>query len=162
MKKLMSLTLAALMLMSLLTGCGGKKEEETADVDLQAFFEELQGAYEYWDDTYLVDIESEMLESYYPGLSEIETEQFIAKAAMMSAVVNEVVFMQCKTEEDAAKAAGILQERVDTQAEGGAWYPESMEAWGKAAVIQHGTYVAMIASAEQQSDAEERFNALFA
>ena len=37
-----------------------------------------------------------------------------------------------------------------------------MEAWGKAAVIQHGTYVAMIASAEQQSDAEERFNALFA
>ena len=81
---------------------------------------------------------------------------------MMSSVVNEVVFLQCKTEEDAAKAAAILQDRVDTQAEGGAWYPESMEAWSKGSVIQQGTYLAMIASAEHQNDVEERFNALFA
>ena len=151
-----------LMLLGLLTACGGSKKEEVRNVDLQAFYKELQDSYEYWRDDYLVDIEGEMLESYYPGLADIETEQFVAKMPMMSSVVNEVVFLQCKTEEDAAKAAAILQDRVDTQAEGGAWYPESMEAWGKGAVIQQGTYVAMIASAEHQNDVEERFNALFA
>ena len=162
MKRLMTLALAALMLLGLLTACGGSKKEEVRNVDLQAFYKELQDSYEYWSDDYLVDIEGEMLESYYPGLADIETEQFVAKMPMMSSVVNEVVFLQCKTEEDAAKAAAILQDRVDTQAEGGAWYPESMEAWSKGSVIQQGTYVAMIASAEHQNDVEERFNALFA
>ena len=81
---------------------------------------------------------------------------------MMSSVVNEVVFAQCKSEDDAASAAEILQSRADAQAEGGAWYPESMEAWGKAKVIQNGTYVAMIASAEHQTEIEDAFNALFA
>ena len=162
MKRLMTLALAALMLLGLLTACGGSKKEEVRNVDLQAFYKELQDSYEYWSDDYLVDIEGEMLESYYPGLADIETEQFVAKMPMMSSVVNEVVFLQCKTEEDAASAAAILQDRVDTQAEGGAWYPESMEAWSRGSVIQQGTYVAMIASAEHQSDIEERFNALFA
>ena len=44
-------------------------------------------------------------------------------------MVNEIVLAECGTEEDAATAASILQDRVDAQAEGGAWYPESMETW---------------------------------
>ncbi len=107
-------------------------------------------------------VEGELLESYYPGLADVATEQLIVKAPMMSSVVNEVVFAQCKSEDDAASAAEILQSRADAQAEGGAWYPESMEAWGKAKVIQNGTYVAMIASAEHQTEIEDAFNALFA
>ena len=80
---------------------------------------------------------------------------------MMSGVVNEMVLMQCENEEDAGKAAAILQERIDTQAEGGAWYPESMEAWSRGIVIQQGTYVAMIASAEHQDEIVEAFNQKF-
>ena len=161
MKRLMTLALAALMLLGLLTACGGSKKEEVRNVDLQAFYKELQDSYEYWSDDYLVDIEGEMLESYYPGISDISTKQFLAKAPMMSGVVNEMVLMQCENEEDAGKAAAILQERIDTQAEGGAWYPESMEAWGNGQVIQHGTYVAMIASAQFQQTWADGFNALF-
>ena len=67
-----------------------------------------------------------------------------------------------KAATDAGAAAAILQTRVDSQAEGGAWYPESMEAWGKAQVIQRGTYVAMIASASYQQEMADAFNALFA
>ena len=103
-----------------------------------------------------------MLDNYYPGLSEITTKQFLAKAPMMSGVVNEVVLMQCENEDDAAKAVTILQQRITDQAEGGAWYPESMEAWSRGQVIQHSTYVAMIASAEFQSTWADDFNALFA
>lgn len=161
MKRLMKLMLTALALMGLLTGCGADKEDQPARVDLAEFYAELEDDCD-WGDGYMADIEGEMLESYYPGLAGIETEQLIARMPLMSAVVNEVVFLQCKSEEDAAAAASILQERVTMQAEGGAWYPESMEAWGKASVIQNGTYVAMIASAEYQKGIEESFNALFA
>ncbi len=162
MKKLMCAVLAAVMLMGTLSACGGtKKEEAVPQIDLAEFYAGLEEAND-WGGGYMADIEGEMLEMYYPGLAAIETEQFIAKMPLMSAVVNEVVFLQAKSEEDASAAAAILQERVTMQAEGGAWYPESMEAWGKAQVIQNGTYVAMIASAEYQESIVEKFNALFA
>ena len=80
----------------------------------------------------------------------------------MSSDVNELVFLQCETEDDAAAAAKILQDRADGQAAGGAWYAESMEAWGNAAVLRQGkTYVALIASAEFQADWEARFQDAF-
>ena len=160
MKRRMTLAIVCLLALSLLTACGGGKQQ-VPDVDLAAFCAE-KAAELGWDENYLADIEGELLENYYPGLGEIPTKQLVAKAPMMSFVVNEVVFLQCEDEEDAAKAAAILQERIDTQAEGGAWYPESMEAWGRGQVIQQGTYVAMIASAEYQEDWADSFNALFA
>lgn len=161
MKKLMTLALAALMMTTLLAGCGSKKEEQ-ADVDLTAFYDTLATEYG-WDDNSMMNIpdDPELLEMYYPGLGDLASTQLIAKAPMMSAVVNEFVFLQCKTEEDAAKAAEILQTRIDTQAEGGAWYPESMEAWGKGVVDQQGTYVAMIASAEYQEEILASWQAQF-
>lgn len=159
MKKAMVLLMAGVMVV--LSACGGgDKNTATGDVDLQAYWDSLKETYE-WEEGYLVDIEGEMLESYYPGIGDIRTKQFIAKMPMMSSVVNEMVFMQCETEDEAALAAAILQNRIDTQAEGGAWYPESMEAWGRGIVIQQGTYVGMIASAEHQDEISESFNALF-
>lgn len=160
MKRTTTLALAAMLLLGLLTACGGEKETAVPDVDLESFYADIEEGYG-WVDGYMVDIEGEMLDSYYPGLSDIETTQFVAKMPMMSSVVNELVFLQCGTEEDAALAAGILQERINTQAEGGAWYPESMEAWGRGIVIQQGTYVGMIASAEHQDEIAEGFNELF-
>lgn len=110
----------------------------------------------------MMSLEGDMLEGSYPGLADVATKQLIAKAPMISAVVNEIVLAECGTEEDAATAASILQDRVDAQAEGGAWYPESMETWSNAQVVQNGTYVAMIATADHQEEIAEQFNALFA
>ena len=162
MKKWMTLTLAMLMTVCTLAACGGKEEAPAeVEVDLTEFYSEVEAECGF-PEGYMADLEGEMLESYYPGLADVAAKQLVAKAPMMSAVVNEMVFMQCETEEDAAVAAEILQERVTMQAEGGAWYPESMEAWSKAEVIQQGTYVAMVASAEFQGTIVEAFNALFA
>lgn len=157
MKKLMTFALACAML--LLTACGGEKAPEVKDVDLTSLYEEIAGSHEW---AAMTDIEGEMLESYYPGIGEIATVQLVAKTPLMSAVVNEMVFLQAEDEEGAAAAAEILQARIDMQAEGGAWYPESMEAWGRGTVIQQGTYVAMIASAENQQEIEDAFNNAFA
>lgn len=161
MKKLLALAVAAMMMTSILSGCGSSKEE-AKNVDLNAFYDSLAAEYG-WDDNTMANLpdDPELLEMYYPGLSEIKTTQLIAKAPMMSVVVNEFVFLQCETEEDAAAAAEILQSRIDMQAEGGAWYPESMEAWGKGVVDQQGTYVAMIASAEYQDAITSSWQALF-
>jgi len=161
MKKWMTLTCVLLLLVNLLSACGGKESASaTVDVDLDEFFEQVEETYA-WGDDYMADIEGELLDSYYPGLSDIAAEQLIAKVPTMSSVVNELVFMECETEEGASAAAAILQDRVKMQAEGGAWYAESMEAWSNAIVIQQGTYVCMVASAEHQDEISQSFNDLF-
>lgn len=160
MKKLFTLVMACVLMTGLLAGCGSKKED-TDNVDLEACYEQMLKDAGF-DDTYMAATEGEMLESFYPGISEIQTKQLIARAPLMSGVVNEVVLMQCENEDDAVKAAEILQERVDSQANGGAWYPESMDAWSHGQVIQHGAYVAMIASADFQDTWAQDFEALFA
>ena len=157
MKRILTLALSALLTMGLLTACGGQEgDAEEAQVALNSLYAGWAEEY-HWtedaassteDDLLLMNVEGETLESYYPGLAELATEQLVAKAPMMSSVVNEIVLVQCGNEEDAAAAAAILQERADAQAEGGAWYPESMEAWSNAQVIQEGTYAALIASSQ--------------
>ena len=114
-----------------------------------------------WDENYMVEVTDDLLESYYPGLSEYTLKQQIIRMPLMSAVVNEVAFVECENEEDAAKVAEIFQKRIDDQAEGGAWYPESMAAWSEGEVITRGNYVALIASASYQKELSDAFNALF-
>lgn len=155
MKKTLSLVLAALLLLGALAGCGAQEEKA---VDLTAFYEESLEKYEMGS---MMALEGDFLESSYPGLSQIPTVQFIAQTAMISAVVNEIVLLQCETPEDAAQAAQILETRVSTQVEGGAWYPASIAAWEKAEVITHGSYVALIAADQNQDALEADFNALF-
>ena len=171
MKRFLTLALSALLAAGLLTACGGTSDgsADTAEVSLSSFYAGLAKEYGWTEDAassgeediLMMDVEGDLLESYYPGLADVATEQLIAKAPMISAVVNEIVLAQCATEEDAATAASILQDRVDAQAEGGAWYPESMETWSNAQVIQEGAYVAMVACAQHQAEIVEQFQQLF-
>ncbi len=176
MKKITAMILSLMMVLSL-AACGEKEESQpAAGADLSAFYNELAATYNWIsedelssddfveDAVMMMDLteDPEFLNSYFPGLSDIPTKQLIAKASMISAIVNEYVFAECESEEDAAKVAEILQNRVTMQAEGGAMYPESVEAWEKAQVVTNGTFVAMIASAANQAEIVDAFNALFA
>ena len=170
MKKFLTLALSALLTMGLLTACGGQEgAAEDAQVALNSLYAGWAEEYHWTEDAassgendiLMMNVEGDLLESYYPGLADVATEQLIAKAPMMSAVVNEIVLVQCGSEEDAATAASILQDRVDAQAEGGAWYPESMETWSNAQVIQEGAYVAMVACAQNQAEIVEQFQQQF-
>lgn len=158
MKKLFALAAVALTLCGLLTACGSKTETAN-DVDLTGFYNALAEQYGWGDD--MMDLDGEMLEMYYPGLGEISTKQLLAKSPVMSYAVNEYVFMQCETEDDAAKATEILQTRIDSQADGDAFYPETIDQWKAAKVLQNGVYVAMIASGEHQTEIEDAWNAQF-
>lgn len=158
MKKLFALAAVALTLCGLLTACGSKTETAN-DVDLTGFYNALAEQYGWGDD--MMDLDGEMLEMYYPGLGDIPAKQLLAKAPVMSYAVSEYVFMQCETEDDAAKAAEILQTRIDSQADGDAFYPETIDQWKAAKMLQNGAYVAMIASGEHQTEIEDAWNAQF-
>ncbi len=137
-RRIVGMILIAVMLFAM-AACGGSKNE---NVDLTAFYNELAGKYEF---SAHIDTEGEMLEMMYPGISNITLKQAIFKAPMMSAVVNEIALVECENEDDAAAVAKIFEERKQMQADGGAWYPESVEGWKKAQIITHGNYVALIA-----------------
>lgn len=154
MKRSFAVVLAAAVAL-LGTACGGRKEEVPA-VDLEALYTAIAEDLG-WDEDYMAEIEGDMLESYYPGLGEVGLKQLTAHTPAMSSEVNELVFLECETGEDADTAEEILQKRIDGQAGGGAWYAESMEAWSGAAVVRRGLYVAMIASAPEQDALERRF-----
>ena len=158
MKKLLSLALAAMLVLGL-AACGSKTTENN-QVDLTAYYDSMAEQMK-WDDTYMAEMPEDMLDTYYPGLKDIETEQFIARAPMMSATVSEMVLLECTSAEDAEKAAEILQQRADEQADGGAWYPESVEAWKGAQVAVNGNYASLIVSGENQSTLTDAYNALF-
>lgn len=161
MKKRAVWMLAALLLLA--SGCGGQREEgraEDSDVALDTLYAGMEEACG-WEEGYMADVEGELLESYYPGLSGIPAKQLVAKVPAMSSDVNEVVLIQCETEEDAESAAAILQARIDAQAEGGAWYPESLEAWKAAKVLREGACAALIASGAHQAELEEQFRSQF-
>lgn len=179
MKKLFSMILALTMTLTL-AACGSKETStggaDEGAVDLNAFYAELSETYgmvdgektdpeEFQEDSIMMmdlTAEPEFMENYYPGLKDIATKQLIAQTSMISATANEFVFVECENEDDAAKVAEILQGRVTMQAEGGAWYPETVEAWTKAQVVTHGNFVGMIVSQGNQDEATEAFNALFA
>lgn len=165
-KRWMTLLLAGVMILSLAACGGGSAPEETKDADLTEVYTSMEGVCDWWTEGYMVDIEGEMLEMYYPGLEALETEQLIVKTAMMSATANEVALVKCKSTEDADKAAEILQARIDYQVGddeniGGAFYPESIESWKKASVQRQGNCVAMIAVDGKQAELEEVFNGAF-
>ena len=147
----------ALMVAGLLTACGGGKDQQTASVDLNGFYQSLEQEYE-WGEGYMVEIDDEMLDAYFPGLRDIPKKQLVARTPMMSAVASELVFIETENEADADKAAEILRARIKAQADGGAWYPESIEVWKKGEVIQKGNYVAMIVAGENQDKMKDLRN----
>ena len=57
-------------------------EPSGESVDLSAFFSTISSTYEFAS---LTDLNSEMLDGYYPGLTAISTLQLIAKAPMITA-----------------------------------------------------------------------------
>lgn len=127
-------------------------------VDLKAFFDELGQKYEM---AATMEVDSEAMEYLFPGLSEIKMLQCVAYTPMISAAVSEFVFVQCENADDAEAVRVILQNRVDDQANGGAWYPASMEAWSKAVVLVKDNYVLLIAHSENAEDMKADFLAKF-
>lgn len=110
----------------------------------------------------MVGLTDDLLDNYYRFERFVCQTSLVAEVPQMSSKVNELAFVECKSEADAKKAQKIFRKRIDDQAKGGAMYPETMASWKKAKVCVNGCYVAMIASADHQSAIEKEFTGLFA
>ena len=103
----------------------------------------------------------EMLNAFYPGLSGLETKQLMIYQPMMGAVVCEIALAEAANEADVETIKGIFQSRIDSQVDGGAWYPESIEGWkNNSRIVANGNTIMMIAYSECDA-VVEAFNALF-
>ena len=79
---------------------------------------------------------------------------------MISAAVCEILMVECENSEDAAAVAEIFRERMQSQIDGGAWYPASIEVWEGAQIVTEGSFVALFAHSDAESMAQD-FSALF-
>lgn len=131
---------------------------DSESIDLSAFYDTVTSSYEFAS---LSDLDSTMLDTYYPGLTAVSTLQLIAKMPMISASGHEIVLIQCENSDDVATVQAILEARKQAQVDGGAWYPETTAIWEAAQICVSGNYL-MLISHENAADIADSFYALFA
>ena len=131
-------------------------------VDLNAFYLSLVESYgENFPATMNLCEMPEMQEDLYPGLSAIGTKQMMIYQPMMGAVVCEIALVEVVNSADIDAVKAMMQARIDTQVDGGAWYPESIEGWkNNSRIVVNGNCVMMIAYSDCDAIVDA-FNGLF-
>ena len=165
MKRITSLLLAALMLLAL-AGCGnsaGGGSSEPKSADLSAFLETVTSSQEAAMET----LPADALETYYPGISDIDTKQCTGATALISAVASEILLVEVTNADDVAKVEEIMNARISYQvgdgtSPGGAWYPETMDQWeNNSRVVSVGNSV-MLVVMDNADEIVTEFQNLFA
>lgn len=101
------------------------------------------------------------VEAFFPGLSNYELKQCVLQMAMMSQVGFELDLVECANASDVEAVKAILQTRIDTQVNGGAWYPAVTAAWENADLVVKGNVVALIVAGDFQDTAVSTFDNMF-
>lgn len=152
--------------------CSWKEEEAppastdkpvSASVSLNGFFSTLQGSYEGLDSMMVLD--GELLDTYYPGLSSIAAvEEVLVQETMMTMAnmaVGLVKLSDDATSDDIVAVQNALQTRINTQADGGAWYPASCETWKQGIITSTSNVVGMFVYPENAQDMADLFAETF-
>lgn len=161
LKKMIAAALALMMVFAL-AACGSADGGQSSEApDLQVYYDDFMASLGN-DAPMMMAIEGDMLEAAYPGLSAYTLKQSVLQMAGISAVAYEMALVETESETDAQAVKEIFEARVDSQIQGGAMYPATIEAWENASVIQNGNVVALILAGEDQTAAVDAFNALFA
>ena len=170
MKKFIALCAAAVLCLSLLSACASEKQPEEKDADLAAFAQSLAENHEFGGflqrvdpkDEQMGEMMAQMLENYYPGLSDMDLEQLEVYMSMISFSSGEFALAQAKSADDAAKVKESFQARIDSKTEEGSMnYPEEVELWQRTAkLVDHGNYVMLVCGEDSEAIVSE-FDALF-
>ncbi len=171
-KRILTIALAGALVLSL-CACRGKDGDVSSgssapvegqtQVDLQAFYDDTVGKYEFGmlelaDDT--------LLEQFYPDLAGISAEQKLIYVCMMSMNNGEFGLVQVADAGDVDAVKAAFQARIDFMVgdgngPGGAWYPGPTEMWqNNSRIVSNGNYVMMVVH-ENCDDIVDEFNALF-
>ena len=174
MKKLIALTLSLMLVFSMVAcgntgsnagssaGSSAGSVEETPEIksaDLQAFYEKT---FMNENMPMMGVMEGEMLDAFYAGLSALNLKQCIVAMPMISAVAAEVALVEVNDAADLAKVEEIFKARIQSQVDGGAFYPATIETWEKSSqIVTNGNTIMMICL-ETKDEVVKSFNELFA
>ncbi len=112
------------------------------DVDLHFFMDELFPTISEYEFPAMELMSDERLIHEYPGLGAVPVKQRLIYTPMMTGVACEFAFVEVEDEADADAVNAIFQERIDSQIEGGAFYPAMIEQWeNNARIYAEGKYV---------------------
>ena len=162
MKKLTTIFLSLTLLLAL-AACGGGGGGQTKEApDLNKYYEDYMASLGADNQPAMMDVESEQIAQFYPGLESYGMKQAVLKTAMISAVAFEFALVELEDASHAQEVADIFQARIDQQIEAGAFYPMTLEGWEQAEIITRDNVVALIVAQGYQSGAVEAFNSLFA
>lgn len=109
----------------------------------------------------MMTYEGELLDNYYPGLSDIAVEEILIQETAMTMANCAVALVHVTDSADAAAVEAILAARAQIQADGGAWYPASCETWANAVIVTEGNYVGMFVYPETAQDMADAFTAAY-
>ena len=155
-KRILAMAMAVVCALTMLTACGSKEKPSTPaedpafGVDLNRFYTEIMSAAE--EGPMMMDLaaDAELLEVMYPGLGAVETKQLVLASPAMSAVAVEFAFAEVENAADVETVKNIFQTRIDTQVEGGAWYPETIEGWkNNSEIVVIDNYVCLFVCSEK-------------
>ena len=154
MKKFITILLALTLALSL-AACGGREGDFDEKVpDLNQYYEDFMATLGADNTPAMMDLEGEFLEEY-------GVKQSVLKAAAITSVPYEFALVELEKESDAKAVADLFQARIDSQVQGGAFYPETIESWKKAQVLTKGRVVALISAGGEQEAAVSAFEKLF-
>ncbi len=83
------------------------------------------------------------------------------RLAAIGAVPVELALVECENSADVEAVKAILEARKTYQIEGGAFYPETVDAWNNAQIIVRGNYVALILVGDFTDTVIGLYNELF-
>ncbi|MDE7262045.1 MAG: hypothetical protein K2N78_08330 [Oscillospiraceae bacterium] len=120
-------------------------QNPSSSASLSSFFSTLQGKYDGLSNMTVLD--GQLLDSYYPGLTGIAAvEEVVIRETSMSTAnmaVGLVKLSDSATVDDILAVQSVLQSRITTQANGGAYYPESCETWENGVITSVSNCVGM-------------------
>ena len=155
-KRILAMAMSIVCALTMLTACGSKEkpstpvEEPSFGADLTAFYNDIMNAAE--EGPFMMDLaaDAELLEGMYPGLAAVETKQLVVASPAMSGVAVEFAFAEVANAADVETVKNIFQTRIDTQVDGGAWYPETIEGWkNNSEIVVIDNFVCMFVCAEK-------------
>lgn len=128
-----------------------------------SFFSTLQGKYEGLG--HMMALDGELLDTYYPGLSSVpNVEALLVEETMISTAnmaIGLVVLNDNATADDLAAVTKALQSRINVQADGGAFYPDSCETWKQGVITSVSNCVGMFVYPDEAQSMADLFTATY-